>query len=187
MKKINKLLITTLLDSKVIGDEDIELYEYGIIILEKKLIFFCVYFILSIWWGNMLCGMVSLICFIIMRRHMGGLHFINAYLCFGFSLFSLLVCSMMAKYSCIDENIYRLLYFISNSILIVIGPVDCENKRICHDEKKYYYKMGVIILAVLSSLVVVMLLVGWGEIEKAIEGSVILVALTTCIAKLKNG
>lgn len=187
MNKINGLLITTLVDSKAICDEDIELYEYGIIILEKKLIFFCVYFIVSIWWGNVICGTVSLICFIIMRRHMGGLHFNNMYICFGFSLFSLLVCSMLAKYSYIDENIYRILYFISNCILIVIGPVDCENKRICPDEKKYYYKMGVIILAVLSSLVVVMLLVGWREIEKAIEGSVILVALTTCIAKLRKG
>lgn len=184
---INEALIGVLINRWEICEEDIEIYKYGIKILEKKILFILLYYAINIWCGNVMCGTITLICFIIMRRNMGGLHLKNAHVCFIVSVISLMICSAMARYNLVNDNVYRILYIIANIILIIIGPVDCENKRVCYEEKKYYYKMGIITMAIIGMVLMFTVFMKWEEIEKSIEGSFILIGVSSCIAKLKHG
>ena len=171
-----------IVESMQIPDEDKELYEYGVIVFLKKLLFYIIIFCLMLILRQGLEGMCFLLAFSYTRRNAGGLHCKTFVKCFLLSISSILISVILIKYEVFAILYYRYAIIFSEALLILMRPVDCENKRVLEEEKEYFYKQEKIVLIIINIVIVIFAFCGFSNIEKSIESAVILVAVTSVIA-----
>ena len=178
MHYLSKIMV----DRMEIPEEDRELYEYGVIIVLKKILFYSIVAGAFIALGRFYEGICLLATFVCLRRNAGGLHCKSDLVCFMLSVVSVLGCMLLLQYGKIGIWYYRYSMVIAEILLLFMKPLDCENKRVEQEEKNYFYRQEKRLLFVIDIILVLLALCGITDVEKAIESAVILVAGTGVIA-----
>ncbi len=178
MNYLSKIMV----DKMEIPEEDRELYEYGVIIVLKKLLFYSIMAVAFMAMGRIYEGVCLLVTFACLRRNAGGLHCKSDVACFLLSVGSVLGSVVIIQYGNIAIWYYRYAVMISEILLLMMKPIDCENKRVEQEEKVYFYNQEKRTLLVTDIFLILMAIGGFADVEKAVESAVILVACTSVIA-----
>lgn len=118
---------------------EIELYQYGIKIIKKYILFICLSLLLSSIIGNTIESIVFCIAFSLLRSYFGGIHFDNENICLAFSvLFTTLIPFIGSYYSL---SLLQSFTVLSIVVFLVAKPIDHKNKRLSLEEKFYYKKI----------------------------------------------
>lgn len=176
------LLSKKIVESMQIPDEDKELYEYGVIVFLKKILFYVIIFACMVIFKQEMEGLFFLVAFSYLRRNAGGFHCKSFISCFLLSVSSIVVSLLLIRYEVFGILYYRSAFLISQAVLIMMRPVDCENKRVDKEEKDYFYKQEKIVLGIIDIVILALMFFGLIPIEKSVESAVILVGITSIIA-----
>lgn len=182
-------LANKLIKSRVIKEEEHELYQFGIETALLKGVHLMSYFILGILLGRVMELIIFLAVFIPLREYSGGFHASTKLRCYVVScmtVFSMLVILKLFPKEYYGISIY--LAMVSGALLFLLIPVETKNRPLDDSEKIYYKsKAGfiIVLLLVLSLFLFMMkqmsysLILALGlfyELIAAIAGKVIIIS-----------
>lgn len=135
----------------VIGQEEQELYEYAIHSLILEIAPIILVGIFGILMGAMLQGIILIVPFMLIRKFSGGFHAKHEIYCLVTSSMLLMLCVWFAKHLEVGV-LLSTLTFLSGGMLMVLSPIDSENRRLDEDEKKHCKKRTGILTVVFGLL-----------------------------------
>ncbi len=145
-------MVNKLVEMKIIGAEDYELYRFGIETAFLKGIHLISYIILGLLLGKTTELVIFLFAFIPLREYAGGYHAATKLRCYIISCLSIL--SMLLILRALPEVYYSdsmYLAVFSGVLLLFLVPVETKNKLMDDSEKTYYKsKAGFIIVLLLT-------------------------------------
>lgn len=167
-----------LLQKSVIRDEDIEIYEFGIYQLITNVIDFLSILIISMLFHEVLPCIVFLASFTWLRRCAGGYHAKSAIQCYTLTITTVVIVLSAIKLLTLSNFIYIGLWIWASVTIILLAPVDTENKPLDEIECIVYRRRALCVWGIESFLVLVCLLglhitilasgIIWGQIIVAI-------------------
>ncbi len=103
-----------------------------------------------------LCGMLFpsilfLVCYMPLRSFCGGYHAKTHIRCFIYSVIMITGILLMSKYFTFNIIVYEVLILISLVIILLMAPVEDQNKTLDNDEKRVFRKKAcsIVVLEVL--------------------------------------
>ena len=155
ISKISTYITEKLLSNGTIGNEDKELYIYGLFMLLSHimyLIFICLFGIL---FHCLVESIIFYIGFQFIRRYAGGYHAATETRCEILSTFSILACIVVIKLSKTYDfqTILLIISALSAVCIFVFCPLDTPEKPLTEKELKYFRKISWIILFVIILLI----------------------------------
>ncbi len=184
--RIERKIISELVKMKLIEREDEEIYVYGMQTLYEKVVSTLSIILITLLCNEIMAGFLFWICFKILRSCAGGYHAASFIKCYILSTLCFTGIIFLIKYGLIDINYYRIAGAIMGFVLIILGPLDCENKRMSEREKSVFYRREVIIIIVFTVLAGIFMKMEFVKLEKVVESTVILNSATSIFAVLKN-
>lgn len=138
------LIVRWLIKSKVIADEEKELYHYAaysflltIAPLLMTILFGCLL-------GELKNSIILIVPFMLIRKFSGGYHARRSWTCILLS--SVLLCMCIYASSKINYNFYfAIITLIATIGLALFSPIDSENRRLDAIERKFYKKATIYI------------------------------------------
>lgn len=99
---------------------------------------------------GVLCGMVYpsilfLVCYMPLRSFCGGYHAKTHLRCYIYSVIMIASILLVAKYTAFNIVLYEVLVLISLIIILLLAPVEDENKKLDSVEKRVFRKRAYII------------------------------------------
>lgn len=136
-------IVFWLIKNGAIDEEDYELYEYAI----YSLFFSWSPLILAVIFGLImkipLKAVLMVIPFMVIRKYSGGYHAKNSNVCTCVSLCLMFLFMCILKYT--DNGIaIDIMTHLSAGLIVILSPVDSENKRLSESEIKQYKKMTIL-------------------------------------------
>ena len=155
--KLSNYLTGKLLSNGTIGDEDKDLYIYGLFMLISHLMFFIIACIFGLILGCVFESIIFYIAFQFIRRYAGGYHASTETRCEIFSTLSILASIVAIKLSKIYDfqTVLLLITIISAVCIFVFCPLDTPEKPLSDKEFKYFRKVSWIILFVIIAAIIV--------------------------------
>lgn len=131
------------------NEETLELYEYAIYIVLSAILHIVTIIILGVCFEMLIESIVFYGSFISIRKFAGGYHAKNPTFCYLFSVISSVSILYLINYLSNISSIYLTLTFfllvmICVILIIIISPIDNDNKTMNYKEKKVYKKIVVI-------------------------------------------
>lgn len=180
MKK--DFLIQAFIRNKIISDDDIQLYRFGIECFLLKVINFVSYFFIGFLMKMPIETLIIGLVVIPLRRSAGGYHAKTKIGCYAFSctvlLSMLCMCKILSVYS-----IWYILEVGSNIIILKYAPLDNENKKLDDIEKKYFRKNTYIILVLINLICILAMLFGQRLIIKSLIAGMCISAFLLIICR----
>lgn len=175
MNYISQSITSWLISRGAVAYEDRELYEYAvysfILSISPLFIIGCIGFMM----GKLIESILVIIPFMIVRKYSGGFHLKYAWLCMIFSCCILFGCVYFVgviKYG----TLLNMSVFLSIISLMVLSPIDSENRRLDLYEKKKNKKNTIIILLLLGSIYCLLLLLHQTRFAVCIAEGIVLTA-----------
>lgn len=141
MDKFYKYCSTFLIKNEKICSDDRELYEYAIKILIHAILNIAVTVLIGSFFGMLKECFCLLITFFVLRKFTGGIH-AKKYLNCMINSIVLISISLVIIKLCINYNFSKQCFFgviiISAIILILLSPIENQNKPLSKKEKKVY-------------------------------------------------
>ena len=145
--KLAERVTEELESNKKIKSEDRELYQYGIeqgimILLNMitalviGLIFHCLFYVV-----------IFSAAFIPLRTYSGGFHAKTSLMCYVLSVLTLVVFCILIKVLCFPNILWIIISIMCSIIILVLSPVETENKPLDKMEVKVYRKRAHMIWA----------------------------------------
>ena len=185
IEDIANLMIDRLFRKEVIAEEDLEIYQYGIINILEYIFNIVPAIIISIvlreWWQ----GILFTIVFASLRTYAGGYHATTMRKCFVLSMGVFTTSLLVMKYLDIPNFICWGLLIISDIIIIFLTPVEAINKSIDEVERKLYRRKSIIIVCVETVAAVVLMILGNKEIALCIILAMVAVGGSMVAGKIK--
>lgn len=146
--KLASSISKTLLKKAIITTEEFEVVEYGLNYLLQTssylLIFIAAGWVLEVFWGSI--GFI--LSFFIIRSCCGGIHCKSEWQCFTISLLMYGLNIFILKHY-YGIYIYHLFFWSSISSILILGPIDHENKPFLDGQKLYFIKKSKLAAAML--------------------------------------
>ena len=159
INRLAKLLSSKILknSSDINGNEDIELYNYGLVILLSKIMFFLITIVSGLILSCLFESLVFYLEFRLIRVFAGGYHASSEVRCEVMSIFSILTCLFFIKLSKTYGFQTTLLFiaFISAICIFTLCPLDTPEKPLTDIEFKHYRKISRLILLIISVLILI--------------------------------
>ena len=185
IEDIANLMIDRLFRKEVIAEEDLEIYQYGIINILEYIFNIVPAIIISIvlreWWQGILFTVV----FASLRTYAGGYHATTMRKCFVLSMGVFTTSLLVMKYLDIPNFICWSLLIISDIIIIFLTPVEAINKSIDEVERKLYRRKSIIIVCVETVAAVVLMILGNKEIALCIILAMVAVGGSMVAGKIR--
>ncbi len=177
-----------LINRKVITFEEQELYEYAFFMILSYLFFFLISSLIGLVIGIALETIIFFIIFSLTRNHTGGIHAKTENRCMFFTLISISASISLLKVIIILEYfaISNFIMFFSLLCLILIGPIDNEDKELSKSEKSYNHKIVVVISIVFVVLYAVLFFCGKKTMATSFSVGIMLTAILLLIGKFKE-
>ncbi len=177
--RLYEKIVEKMIKENEISVQDRELYEYGITTLILKIMFFIFVILGLVIIDEIVTGVAFMVMFICLRRVAGGMHCSRIEVCFAISVMVVILSSLLIKYNLFGIIYYRCITAVSQICIVLIGPVDCDNKQASYGDKKYFCIQEKKLLLIASIFIIVLALLGINRIEKAIESAIIVCGITT--------
>lgn len=165
MTNLENLYINWLNKNNIeIRDEVLQRYGFHIFIRYALIIFLVL--IISIILDNFLATLILMTSFSILRSRIGGLHFKNSCICFIVTLIFLITLPIIWRNINIPYVVEFGVCILNIFIIFIIGPIDCDQKKLTDFENKINKKYAIyiscfyffIIISIKSDLVKYMIL-----------------------------
>lgn len=147
-------LLDTLLKNNIIQDNDKEIYAFAIECACSKAINYSIYIAMAIVLKMQLQMLLMAIAFIPLRRNAGGFHAKTKSGCFILSYSLVIIALVMCKME-IPIIVELIILVLSDVLIIILAPLDNNNKRMDLVEKLYFAKRARAFMLVISVIGVV--------------------------------
>ncbi len=154
--KLAQRITLSLKQHKHIQDEDCELFEYGIFLVLSQILYSIICLVCGIIFGCIVESIVFYISFMVIREYAGGFHASTELRCFILSTSSILLstyCISIIKEHDFD-TVFIILLSLSSLIIILLTPLDTEEKPLTKTEKINFRKKTLVILVVLLIILI---------------------------------
>ncbi len=157
ISKLSARLTDKLLSNGTIGDEDKELYIYGLFMLLSQLLFFIIACIFGLILNCIIESIIFYISFQFIRKYAGGYHASTEARCETLSTLSILACIAVIRLSKFYDfqTVLLLITILSAVCIFVFCPLDTPEKPLSDKEFKYFRKVSWIILFVNVAVIAV--------------------------------
>lgn len=185
-KRIIDWIFTLQSQRGILGEKERRLYEYAYRLLLTRILIYSIIIVLGSITGNWL-GMFSfLLPFVFLRQYVGGIHLRKSISCICVSSFLVFICG---EYLAIDSMMgiaFRITWFVSIVIILLLAPVDTGSKRLDKVERKIYGKRARTLLAIEFVLAFCFETIGISIVAKGIAVAHIILASSLVLGTVKN-
>lgn len=165
--------------------ENKELYEYGLKQGLFSILNIFTAFFISVLLGMVWQNLVFIACYMPLRMNVGGYHTRTQWSCYVLSTIIIFISLILIKWDAwMNVNFFAIL-IISSMLLILISPIEDENKPISELEKKVYKKRVYIILSVYVMFSSTFWIIGYIQISISILISIFLSSFLLMIGYIK--
>lgn len=181
IEKIGNIIISNFLYYHLIGEDEIEIYKFGVECYVLKLVHYITYCFVAWVCGCFYEFLIFIVSYIMLRKYAGGIHANTRTGCFVISSFLLLGILIVGQK--IENNmILSILSIIGSGVIFLFAPVDNPNRILSKKEREKCrrYAIFICLFELLISLV------GY-EIEylKWMQLGIIIGAFLTICGKIK--
>lgn len=176
------------LENKVIREEEIEIYEYGVINLVVAVINYFAYFLVTLLTKNIFLMLIFLCAFKPLRTHAGGLHLKTRISCLATSTLFVYLTSLLLKSSILLNYIWLCIVGVIAGYLIImiLAPVETPNRPLDKQEKEMFGFRTKWILHLELVLCSVFLVANQVKIFSVIAVAIMQVALIVLVGWISN-
>lgn len=125
--------------------EDKEVYRYGIQQGLNLTLNILTTIIIGVLCGMVYPSLLFLVCYMPLRSFCGGYHAKTHLRCYIYSVIMITSILLVAKYTTFNIVLYEILVLISLIIILLLAPVEDENKKLDNVEKSIFRKRAYII------------------------------------------
>jgi len=152
---ISKKITDRLLFKNVIDKDDWEIYQYGMYQLILNSVDIVTILLLGIIFKELWQCIVYVGVFVSMRVYAGGYHASTPLRCYLITTLTTAVALLVMKYIEVGYFVWTAMLFVSSLVILVLAPIESENKPLDIMEKKIYRKRTCIIWGVETVLAVI--------------------------------
>ncbi|MFR5875297.1 MAG: accessory gene regulator ArgB-like protein [Eubacterium sp.] len=188
ISKLSTCLTEKLLLNGTIGEEDKELYIYGLFMLISHLMFFVISCVFGLILGCIFESIIFYIAFQFIRRYAGGYHASTETICEILSTLSILACIVLIRLSKTYDVQTAILIIsaVSAVCIFAISPLDTPEKPLSYKEFRYFRKVSWIILLVIIATIVVSYIFKFSMVTVPCCLSLILESILLVAGKIKR-
>lgn len=152
--KVSGKITDRLVLKNVIKKEDWEIYQYGMYQLILNIVDIGTILMLGIVFNEIWQAFVIMGAFASMRAYAGGYHATTPLRCYLLTTIITVITLLVIKYAKIEYFVWIVLLFVSSVVILMLSPVESENKPLDIMEKKIYKKNTYIIWGVETGVAV---------------------------------
>lgn len=176
-----------MLERQILKKEDSELYEYSLKIFLQSIISILATTIIGIIFGMFKEYICFILIFIVLRKFTGGLHAKKYIYCLLSSIILTIV--SLSAIKLLQNNDYKSVFtFFTITflfIIIILSPIESENKPLTSKEKKIY-KFIVCVISLIIQLCEVILIKRHPDITYSLGTGIIAVGIFVALALLRK-
>ena len=171
-----KSIVSSLLKSGLISDDDRELYEYAVNSIFMMIVPIVMSCIIGSIMGHLLTCIVFVALFILLRKFTGGYHTRHRITCIVLSTFIIVIATIIIN---MDINICLLILFqvVSMMLICYFSPQDHYNYRLNNIEKICFKRIVYGILAAYCGMEVIFAIAGMRTLFNCISVTIISVTM----------
>lgn len=186
MQNIYNPIVSILIRTKNVADEDREVYEYALKIFVRGIINFLTVIFIGFGFGMFKESLIIFVAFFALRKFTGGVHADSYFYCLVSSAIIFVFCLFSVRvFSYLDNSYIILMAALSVLIICILAPARHPNK-IMNDKEITIYKIISIILSIVILLIIVScLFINRKIISASLAVSEIVVSILLICGKLK--
>lgn len=185
VKKINNLIVEEMIGYKILNKDEKEIYDYGLDLLELKLLHMIVLLLIGFFTNSFSNTIVFLLLFQWLRKYSGGYHSSKSSYCLLLSIIFEIGMLFFVSYFNIN-NLFQISFtFILSIGIIMNAPIASKNNPLNSKEIELYRYEVKKIVATLNILFISSLILSLNNISKIIM-YVLFVCMITLIAGRKT-
>ena len=179
MNDISGKIVNRLLEKEAVRREDYEIYLFGINQLLTIILDLLTAVMIGIVFGKVVQTIILVTAFMILRSHAGGYHASTPFRCYVLTAMTIIISLSAMNYIECNLLILTGLWTVSGIVILMLAPVDTENKPMDDMEYIYYRKktIGVWGLESIAALLCAVIQFGIGTEGIVLAQTVLSVAL----------
>ncbi|PWJ09868.1 accessory gene regulator B family protein [Ruminococcus flavefaciens] len=166
--------------------EDKEVYRYGIQQGLNLTLNILTTIIIGVLCGMAYPSILFLVCYVPLRSFCGGYHAKTHFRCYIYSVIMITCILLVAKYTAFNIVLYEVLVLISLIIILLLAPVEDENKKLDIVEKRLFRKKAYIIAFLEVLLYHLFLFMHFANCYKIISTALFSLSILMIIGSIKN-
>lgn len=183
--RISEKITGILVENKIITQESREIYRFGVQQGIMLLLNFFTLLIIGLIYRMIFEVLIFILAYVPLRSYSGGFHAKTHMKCYSISVIIINAVLLIIKYMQISISIYCFLTFLSVLIILVLAPVEDENKVLDNIEVIVYRKKSRTILLFELLCFILFLWVECFTMVKTVSLSLIILGALLLIGKLK--
>lgn len=185
MKRCAKKLSKWLYIQGAIEESDMELYEYGAYVLLINIVPLLLSLTVGSIMGLALNGVLFITPFVLIRKFSGGFHAKRADVCFILSVVIISLGIYLTKEITLGIPLHIIMIWSVIS-LILLSPIDSENRRLSVKEKRIYRNIASGLVIIFFTIYIVLCICKKEEMAVSISLGIILIAGMQLICLMKD-
>lgn len=166
--------------------KDKEIYRYGIQQGLNLALNILTTIIIGCLCDMFLPSILFLVCYMPLRSFCGGYHAKTHLRCYIYSVIMITCILLISKYLTFNTLVYELLVLISFIVIMLLAPVEDQNKILDSDEKKFFRKKACIITVLEVLLYHILLITHYVNGYKILSISIFSLSILMIIGQIKN-
>lgn len=158
MDRLVNCILFKMQSEKLVDEEDIEIYQFGLECILLKLIHIISYLLIGICMGDVFSLLVSGSILIPLRRKTGGYHAKTRVGCYIFSCCVVLLLCLFNKAE-MALMVRTAGMIVADILILLLTPMENENRVLELDEKILFRKQAIVLLALVNVVVVIIFLI----------------------------
>lgn len=166
--------------------EDKELYRYGIQQGLNLALNILTTMIIGCLCGMFYSSVLFLLSYMPLRSFCGGYHAKTHFRCYIYSVVMITCILLVAKYLTFSALVYEILILVGFTVILLLAPVEDQNKTLDSDEKRMFRKKACIIAILEVSIYHICLIVNLVNTYKILTISIFSLSILMIIGRIKN-
>ena len=183
---ISDRIVQQLLKWKIIVQEEYEIYLFGVQQLISNILNVLSAIIIGLITREVLPCMIFLICFTAIRQYAGGYHASTRPRCYLLSMSVVAVVLAIIRYVTISFWLLVGLLIIASLVILLLSPVDTENKRLDNIEQNYYRRKAIVIWGIESIAAALCILFEYECLAESIVFALVVLSIAQVAEAEKN-
>ena len=148
-------LVKSMADNKVIDQDEIDVYRFGVQLLSETVLSFVVFLIIAALFGSVTEFIIFTVAFALIRQYGGGFHASKFIYCLLISCGIVTLFCLLIRFAELGSEHAAALSAISIPTILILSPVDSKYKPIAEgDKKKYRNKLFVLLFVEVLAAVI---------------------------------
>jgi len=183
-----KKLTCSLVNNKVILEEDYEIYRFGIEMGLSMIASILTTLLIGIVFHMLMESILFLFAFIPLRSYVGGFHASDYRKCYWLSTFAVAILLFTVRFVIQIYSVFYILCIGSVCVLIMLFlvPVQDPNRPLEEVEIRIYKKRAKIVLGIESVVMLTLSLIGQEIAASVLFCTLCLMCITSCMGVIKN-